>query len=217
MRGLPLLLLCAGACLLLSQRLLQPALLPRKIRHLPSLPSPRPHPAARPALTPRQLSSSPSSNLIAYPNPLTQLACTPNSSQPRPTRPLDLIVPLESSEWPRNCAGREDLCEVVSRAALEREVILALCNSAVVAQLSKWVDANRRAGIRNMMIVALDERLTTWLDKQQASEKGGVGSGRGGVNAQRGIMGGGKTLWQLVSRVTASSFAPIRTPPSFPS
>ena len=103
-----------------------------------------------------------------YPTTSTELACIPPKAT-RPTRPLDYIVPLESAEWPTNCEGREDeignLCEVVRKTAIDRELLVAVCNSGIINQLEKWVESNRRAKISNMMIVAIDDRLPDWLEK----------------------------------------------------
>ena len=79
-------------------------------------------------------------------------------------RVLDMIVPAEASEWPVGCTSNPELCEVVSKVAVNREVLVAVCNSAVIGQLDKWVDANRRAKITNMLIIAIDEKLPQLLD-----------------------------------------------------
>ena len=74
-------------------------------------------------------------------------------------------MPPSSAEWPINCEGREELCAVVRKTAVERELLVAVCNSGIIQQLSKWVESNRRAHISNMMIVAIDESLPKWLDE----------------------------------------------------
>ena len=80
--------------------------------------------------------------------------CTP-SHVPRGTRALDLIAPAEA-EWPTNCEveDNEPLCAVLRKTAVQREVLTAVCNANVIGQLEKWVDANRRSGITNMVIIA---------------------------------------------------------------
>ena len=82
--------------------------------------------------------------------------CTP-SHVPRGTRALDLIAPAEA-EWPTNCEveDNEPLCAVLRKTAVQREVLTAVCNANVIGQLEKWVDANRRSGITNMVIIAID-------------------------------------------------------------
>ena len=54
--------------------------------------------------------------LLAYTEPSDEFKCTPNAKT-RPTRKLDYISPPGSSPWPTNCAGREDLCDVVAKTA----------------------------------------------------------------------------------------------------
>jgi hypothetical protein len=80
--------------------------------------------------------------------------CTP-SHVPRGTRALDLIAPAEA-EWPTNCEvdDNEPLCAVLRKTAVKREVMTAVCNANVIGQLEKWVDANRRSGITNMVLIA---------------------------------------------------------------
>ena len=80
--------------------------------------------------------------------------CTP-SHVPRGTRALDLIAPAEA-QWPTNCEveDNEPLCAVLRKTAVQREVLTAVCNANVIGQLEKWVDANRRSGITNMVIIA---------------------------------------------------------------
>ena len=80
--------------------------------------------------------------------------CTP-SHVPRGTRALDLIAPAEA-EWPTNCEVEDNgpLCAVLRKTAVQREVLTAVCNANVIGQLEKWVDANRRSGITNMVSIA---------------------------------------------------------------
>merc|ERR1712185_66703 len=87
----------------------------------------------------------------------------------RPTRRLDYMVP-QSASFPANCKDREELCEVVKKTANEhRQVLVAVCNSGIISQLSKWVESNRRANIKNMMIVAIDAQLPRWLDDNKVA------------------------------------------------
>ena len=94
--------------------------------------------------------------------------CTP-SRRPRGAHALDHIVPPSSPEWPINCDQGDNaaLCDVVRKTAVEREVLAAVCNSNVIGQLEKWVDANRRAKITNMLIIAIDDKLPQWLEQNK--------------------------------------------------
>lgn len=66
-----------------------------------------------------------------------------------PTRALEYIVsPDDAAGFPANCE-REDLkelCAVVRRVALNREVLTAVCNSNIIGQLEAFLDV--RAGAR---------------------------------------------------------------------
>lgn len=94
--------------------------------------------------------------------------CTPRPGTLGPTRPLEYIVPPESDNFPANC-DRDDLkelCEVVSRVAIRREVLTAVCNSKIIGQLENFLSAVEKAGIQNVMIIALDQALVDWLAKR---------------------------------------------------
>lgn len=88
-----------------------------------------------------------SRDLVPYNEEVDEFNCTPMAHVARPSRPLDYVVSPSSATWPQNCEGREDLCDVLRTTAIDREVLVAVCNSAVTGQLSKWVDANRRAKV----------------------------------------------------------------------
>ena len=45
-------------------------------------------------------------------------------------------------------------------ANAHRQVLVAVCNSGIINQLSKWVESNRRAKIDNMISIAIDKQLT---------------------------------------------------------
>lgn len=90
--------------------------------------------------------------------------CEPRRERTLPSRALDMVVPNSSTEWPINCGGdNEALCDAVRAAAVDRQVLVGVANSAVKGQLDKWIESNRRAGISNMLIVAIDEELPVWL------------------------------------------------------
>jgi len=113
--------------------------------------------------------------------------CTP-SHVPRGTRALDLIAPAEA-QWPTNCevGDNEPLCAVLRKTAVKREVMTAVCNANVIGQLEKWVDANRRSGITNMVIIAIDSKLPTWLEKNNVPYWHKVQSAQGShkISAQK--------------------------------
>ena len=110
------------------------------------------------------------SGMVAYTDEVDEFECKPKAHIARPSRPLDYVIPPSSADWPKeNCEGREELCQVLRDTAVNREVMVAVCNSAVINQLSKWVDANRRAKISNMMIVSIDERLPKWLNENKVA------------------------------------------------
>ena len=107
-------------------------------------------------------------SIDAYPTAETEFECTPKQHS-RPTRRLDYITPFEAP-FPTNCKGREELCDVVKTTAnAHRQVLVAVCNSGIINQLSKWVESNRRANITNMMIVAIDANLPKWLDENKVA------------------------------------------------
>ena len=90
--------------------------------------------------------------------------CEPRRERALPSRALDMVVPAESAEWPVNCGGgNEELCAAVRAAAVNREIIVGVANSAVRGQLDKWIESNRLAGMNNMLVVAIDEQLPVWL------------------------------------------------------
>ena len=105
--------------------------------------------------------------MVPYPDPADEVKCTPNALK-RPTRTLDYVAP-PGGDFPTNCKGRAELCEVVRKTAIHREVLVAVCNSGIINQLSKWVESNRRAKIDNMMIVAIDSQLPKWLEENKVA------------------------------------------------
>ena len=64
-------------------------------------------------------------SIVAYPASSSEFECTPQS-HPRPTRQLDYIVAPDSTPWPTNCEGRDELCQVVRKTAIDREVLVAV-------------------------------------------------------------------------------------------
>jgi len=90
--------------------------------------------------------------------------CEPRRERALASRALDLVVPAETAEWPINCGGdNEELCAAVRAAAVNREIIVGVANSAVIGQLDKWIESNRLAGMSNMLVVAIDDKLPEWL------------------------------------------------------
>ena len=78
-------------------------------------------------------------------------------------RQLDYIVPLASEDWPRNCKGREALCDVLKRVAQNREVLAAVANSQAPG-LEPFLNMLISLKVPNFLIIALDEPLTRHLD-----------------------------------------------------
>ena len=94
--------------------------------------------------------------------------CEPVNVTP-PAR-LDWIVPPEAP-FPANCdrplEGIPELCAALrSVASPRREVLVAVCDSNVLSQLQLFLRATRAAGVNNVLIIALDERLAAFLREQ---------------------------------------------------
>jgi hypothetical protein len=91
--------------------------------------------------------------------------CAP---QPAPAartrRRLDLLVPPEAT-FPANCnAENQQMCDVLRRVAINREVMVAVCDSNVKSQLELFLKGTAAAGVKNVLIIALDEPLARFLD-----------------------------------------------------
>lgn len=82
---------------------------------------------------------------------------------PSATQPLNLIAPRSgasaAAEWPVNCAGLEELCSVLRKAATtgNREVLAAVSNKNIFQMLGAFIDGVKKAGVEAFVLVALDE------------------------------------------------------------
>lgn len=75
--------------------------------------------------------------------PFNYSDCTARVGALGPTRELEYIVPRDSPNFPANC-DREDLkelCGIVRRVAINREVLTAVCNSKIITQLKSFLEA----------------------------------------------------------------------------
>ena len=104
------------------------------------------------------------------PDPLkasANFSCTPLARHPSlgPPRALQWVAPKESDTWPVNCAGREDLCDVLRKTAVNREVMVAVANSAAPG-LSAFLASVKKLNISNFMVVAIDQALADALKQQ---------------------------------------------------
>lgn len=91
--------------------------------------------------------------------------CAPQPAPHNATRRrLDLLVPPEAT-FPANCnAENQQMCDVLRRVAINREVMVAVCDSNVRSQLELFLKATAAAGVKNVLIIALDEPLARFLD-----------------------------------------------------
>lgn len=79
-------------------------------------------------------------------------------------RALDFIVSPADRAWPQNCENREELCAVLRRVAINREVLAAVANSQAPG-LNNFLSMLQALKIPNFMVIALDVPLTQKLDK----------------------------------------------------
>ena len=84
------------------------------------------------------------------------------------SRPLNLLAPARG-EWPINCKGFEQMCEVVRRVHKERAVMAAVSNRNILHMLGEFVDVVKRVGVTNFMVVALDQSTSEFLVKKQTA------------------------------------------------
>ena len=90
--------------------------------------------------------------------------CAPQPAPPNTTRLLDLLVAPEET-FPANCnAETQQMCDVLRRVAINREVMVAVCDSNVKPQLELFLKGTAAAGVRNVLIIALDAALARFLD-----------------------------------------------------
>ena len=93
--------------------------------------------------------------------------CAPVQPDATSTGPrLDWIVPRDAS-FPTNCdrpsEGIPELCDALRRVAINREVLVPVCDSNVMSQLELFLQATSRAGVTNVLVIALDQILANRL------------------------------------------------------
>jgi hypothetical protein len=97
---------------------------------------------------------------LRYPDPFaTFRGCEPEP--PRDglrARRLDLVADPTDAAWPVNCAGHETLCALLRSTAIDREVLVAVANSAAPG-IFDFVASVEKLGVRNFIVVALDDAL----------------------------------------------------------
>ena len=77
-------------------------------------------------------------------------------------RALDYIVSPSDPVWPQNCENRTDLCDVLRRVAVNREVLAAVANSQAPG-LDEFLRMLKALNIPNFMVIALDVPLSVKL------------------------------------------------------
>lgn len=107
---------------------------------------------------------------FAHPDPFAEanVSCAPPpplASLGAP-RPLAWVAPPGPNgppeEWPVNCFGREPLCAVLRKVAVNREVMVAVANSAAPG-LQPFLDSIAALNIPNFLVVAIDQQLADRL------------------------------------------------------
>ena len=101
---------------------------------------------------------------LTYPDPFRVFrGCDPQPVASRlAPRALDLVADPSDPEWPVDCAGHETLCDVLRRVAVRREVLAAVANSQAPG-IFEFVDGISRLGVKNFVVVALDDALDAKL------------------------------------------------------
>ena len=107
---------------------------------------------------------------LIYPDPFaTFRGCDPEP--PREglrARRLDFVADPADPNWPVNCAGHETLCDVLRSTAIDREVLVAVANSAAPG-IFEFVDSVVKLRVRNFVVVALDDALHERLKKRSVA------------------------------------------------
>ena len=81
-------------------------------------------------------------------------------------RPLNYVVPPAEAWPPRTTCEQlqlSELCDVVSRVAIGREVLAAVSNKNIFHMLQLFVNGIKAANVSNAMVVALDDATDAWL------------------------------------------------------
>lgn len=110
--------------------------------------------------------------VVVHPDPFneTNVSCVPPAPLPGlgGARRLAWVAPPgpngNASDWPVNCAGREALCDVLRRVAVNREVMAAVANSAAPG-LQPFLDSIKALAIPNFLVVAIDQALADRLQR----------------------------------------------------
>jgi hypothetical protein len=83
-----------------------------------------------------------------------------------PSRPLNYVVPQESTEWPKPEAceslGVQGLCSVLKTVHRQREVLAAVSNKNIFHMLQLFVNGIKAANVSNAMVVSLDDATESW-------------------------------------------------------
>ena len=105
---------------------------------------------------------------LQYPDPFKFFTgCTPESHiDGLKPRQLDLIADPTDQTWPINCEGHETLCDILKTTANNREVLAAVANSNAPG-IFEFIDGIVKLGIKNFIIIALDDALHDKLKKRQ--------------------------------------------------
>jgi len=82
--------------------------------------------------------------------------------EPRPLR----YIADPKGDYPVGCDEFPDLCDVVRRVALNREVLAAVSNKNIFYMLGLYIDGLKRTNITNYVIVALDEETAEWCKER---------------------------------------------------
>ena len=85
---------------------------------------------------------------------------------PQP-RALRYVTP-PSGAFPVACDELPELCDVVSRVAINRQVLAAVSNSNILYMLGLFLDGIKASNITNTVIVALDQKTADWCKQRGA-------------------------------------------------
>ncbi|KAK3263022.1 hypothetical protein CYMTET_28152 [Cymbomonas tetramitiformis] len=107
------------------------------------------------------------SPLMPFPDPYND--AKGNRCEPPPGTPANglagrLMVPA-SADFPANCEGLEELCNVVRKVAIKCEVMAAVANSHAPG-LQGFLDSIAKLNIKNFMVIAIDKPLADRLHAQ---------------------------------------------------
>jgi len=75
----------------------------------------------------------------------------------------------------RSTNGDPELKAILEKVAVNNEVLVAVSNSALISpdgkygMLRLWIDGCKRAGVKNFMVIAIDDSLTKILDKLEVA------------------------------------------------